>query len=49
MEPQRLIGQPVHTDDHRGRYVGRLEHSAPRRDQLTVAGEHDGLGGAGGR
>ena len=44
MEPQRLIGQPVDTDDHRGRYVGRLEELAPRRDQLAVAGEHDCLG-----
>ena len=44
MEPQRLIGQPVDTDDHRGRYVGRLEDSAPLRDQLAVTGEHDCLG-----
>src|SRR5215469_11241173 len=44
MEPQRLIGQAVYTDDHRGRYVGRLEDSAPLRDQLTVTGEHDCLG-----
>ena len=44
MEPQRLIGQAVNTDDHRGRYVGRLEDSAPLRDQLTVTGEHDCLG-----
>src|SRR5215472_17477065 len=44
MEPFRLIGQAVYTDDHRGRYVGRLEHSAPLRDQLTVTGEDDCLG-----
>ena len=44
MEPQRLIVQPVCTDDHRGRYVGRLEDSSPRRDQLAVTGEHDCLG-----
>jgi hypothetical protein len=44
MEPQRLIGQAVNTDDHRGRYAGRLEDSAPLRDQLTVTGEHDCLG-----
>src|SRR6516165_4798503 len=44
MEPQRLIGQAVNADDHRGRYVGRLEDSAPLRDQLTVTGEHDRLG-----
>src|SRR5580700_6700626 len=44
MEPQRLIGPAVNTDDHRGRYVGRLEDSAPLRDQLTVTGEHDCLG-----
>src|SRR5436190_16248155 len=44
MEPQRLIGQPVCTDDHRGRYVGRLEDPAPLRYHLTVTGEHDRLG-----
>ena len=44
MEPQLLIGQPVYTDDHRGRYVGRLEEPAPLRDPLTVTGEHDCLG-----
>src|ERR1700716_1228649 len=44
MEPQRLIDQPVCTDDYRGRDVGRLEEPAPRRDQLTVTGEHDCLG-----
>jgi hypothetical protein len=37
MEPQRLIGQPVYTDDHCGRYVGRLERPAARRAQLTDA------------
>ena len=41
---QRLVGEPVDADDHRGRYVGRLEDLAPLRDQLTVAGEHDRLG-----
>ena len=44
MEPQRLIGQPVNTDDHRGRDVGRLKEATPLRDQLTVTGEHDCLG-----
>jgi hypothetical protein len=44
MEPQRLIGQAVNTDDHRGRYAGRLEDATPLRDQLTVTGEHDRLG-----
>ena len=44
MEPQRLIGRPVHTDDHRGRDVGCLEEPAPLRDQLTVTGEDDCLG-----
>jgi hypothetical protein len=29
MEPRRLIGQPMHADDHRGRDVGRLEEPAP--------------------
>ena len=49
--PGRASHQPaashrpaVYTDDHRGRYVGRLEDSAPLRDQLTVTGEHDRLG-----
>jgi hypothetical protein len=41
---KHLIGQPVYTDDHRGRYVGRLKVPAPLRDQLTVTGEHDCLG-----
>src|ERR1700747_2815423 len=44
MEPQRLIGRAVNTDEHRGRYVSRLEDSAPLRDHLTVTGEHDCLG-----
>ena len=44
MEPQRLVGRPVHADDHRRRYVGRLEEPAPLRDQLTVTGEDDRLG-----
>src|SRR5215471_1571040 len=44
MEPQRLVGQAVNTDDHRGRYAGRLEDFAPLRDQLTVTGEHDCFG-----
>ena len=43
MEPGRLIGQPVHTDDRRGRHVRRLEERAPLRDPLTVTGEDDGL------
>ena len=42
--PQRLIGRPVYTDDHRGRDVGCLQEPAPLRDQLTVTGEHDCLG-----
>src|SRR5580704_2020667 len=41
MEPQRLIGQSMDTDDHGGRYVGLLEQPAPLRDSLTVAGEDD--------
>ena len=44
MEPQRLIGQPMYTDDHCGRYVGRLEQPAPLRDSLTVTGEDDCFG-----
>src|ERR1700688_3734106 len=44
MEPQRLIGQPMYTDDHCRRYVGRLEQPAPLRDSLTVAGEDDRFG-----
>jgi hypothetical protein len=44
MQPQRLIGQPMDTDDHRRGYVSRLNGFAPLRDQLTVPREHDGLG-----
>ena len=44
MEPPRLIGHAVHTDDHRGRDVGRLEDFAPPGSQLTVTGEHHRLG-----
>ena len=44
MEPQRLIGQPVCTDDHRGQYVGCLEDPSPLRYHLAVTGEHDRLG-----
>src|ERR1700733_12985442 len=44
MKPQRLIGQPVYTDDHCGRYVGLLEQPPPLRDSLTVAGEDDCFG-----
>src|SRR5690242_1517507 len=43
MEPRRLIGQPVYTDDHRGPDAGRLEEPAPLRDPLTVTGEDDRL------
>src|SRR6185436_352066 len=43
MEPLRLIGQPMDTDQHRRRYVKRLDGSAPLRDQLTVPCEHDCL------
>ncbi len=41
MDPQRLIGQSMDTDDHCGRYVGLLQQPAPLRDSLTVAGEDD--------
>src|ERR1700728_99392 len=44
MEPQRLIGQSMHTDDHGGRYVGLLEQPAPLRDSQTVPGEDDCFG-----
>src|SRR6202050_5249432 len=44
MEPQRLIGQPMYTDDHCGWYVGLLEQPAPLRDSLTVTGEDDCFG-----
>src|SRR5215469_3350014 len=44
MEPQRLIGQPMYTDDHCGRHVGLLEQLAPFRDSLTVTGEDDCFG-----
>jgi hypothetical protein len=41
LEPQRLIRQPVHANDHRGRQAGRLEGPAPPRHSPAVAGEHD--------
>src|SRR6516225_8881529 len=44
MEPQHIIGQPMYTDDHRGRYAGLLEQLAPLRDALTVTGEDDCFG-----
>lgn len=44
MEPQFLIGLPMDTDDHSGRYVGFLELPAPLRDPLTVTGEDDRFG-----
>ena len=44
MKPPRLIGQPVNTDDHRGRHAGCFQDLTPLRDELTVTGEHDCLG-----
>jgi hypothetical protein len=44
MKPQRLIAQPMYTDDHCGRYVGLLEQPAPLWDSLTVAGEDNCFG-----
>jgi hypothetical protein len=44
MEPQRLTGGPVYTDDHRGRYTGCLQEPVALQDQLTVTGEHDCFG-----
>ncbi len=35
VQPPRLIGRAVHTDDHRRRHVRGFEDSAPLRDQLT--------------
>lgn len=46
MEPRRLIGQPMYTDDHRRPYAGPLEQSAPLRNSLTVTGEDDRFGRA---
>jgi len=40
LQPQRLIRQPVHPDDHHRRHAGRLEGPAPPRDSLAIAGEH---------
>src|ERR1700733_15429653 len=34
----------MRTDDHRGRYAGRLKDTAPLRNQLAITGEHDCLG-----
>src|SRR5689334_14058484 len=44
MEPQRLIGQPMCTNDQCGRYAGLLEQPAPLRDALTVTAEDDCFG-----
>jgi len=44
MEPQRLIGSSMYTDDHGGRDGGLLQQPAPLRDSLTVAGEDDCFG-----
>src|SRR5580658_5944813 len=44
MEPQRLFGQPMYTDDHCGPCVCIFEQPAPLRYSLTVTGEHDCLG-----
>ncbi len=43
MEPQRVIGQPMDTDDHGGRNVASLEQRAPLRNPLTIASEYDQL------
>ena len=44
MEPQRLIAQPMYTDDHCRRYVGLLEQPAPLRDSLAATREDDCVG-----
>ena len=44
MQPQRLIGRPMDTDDHCRGYVSCLNGFAPLRDQLTVPSEYDRLG-----
>src|ERR1700735_475161 len=44
MEPLHLIGQPMYTDDHCGRYAGVFEQPAPLRNSLTIAGEDDCFG-----
>src|ERR1700729_2985942 len=44
MEPQRLFGQPMYTDDHCGPCVCIFEQPAPLRDSLTVTGEDDCFG-----
>jgi hypothetical protein len=44
MESQRLIVQPMYTDDHCGRYGGLRKQLTPLRDFLTVAGEDDCFG-----
>src|ERR1700686_1051389 len=41
MEPQRLFGQPMYTDDHCGPCVCIFEQPAPLRDSLTVTGKDD--------
>jgi hypothetical protein len=43
VDPSRLIGDAMGSNDHGGRHTGCLENASPRRDQLAVAGEDDGL------
>jgi hypothetical protein len=45
--PRRLIGQPVYTDDHHGRYVGRLEREflVHSYDVHTASGAHTSVVG----
>ncbi len=44
MKTQCLIGQPMDTDDHCGRYRGVIAQAAPLCDLLTVTGKDDRFG-----
>src|SRR5262245_6238248 len=44
MEPQSLVSDAVHTDDHGRRHVECVKKPAPLRDHLTVTGEYDRVG-----
>src|SRR5579871_6261308 len=41
VEPQRLVGHAVHTDDHGRRHARCFKRPTPVRDHLTVTGEYD--------
>ena len=47
VKSERLVSQPVSADHHRGRDVRPLKVRRPRREHLTVTGEHNRFGWVG--